>query len=53
MTRRRPAERIEVAQKERLDLLRVRYHVPHAEAHFQLEPAVSRYQAAYRRVIGG
>ncbi len=23
-----------------------------AEAHFQLEPAVDRYQAAYRRVVG-
>jgi N-acetyl-alpha-D-glucosaminyl L-malate synthase BshA len=24
-----------------------------AEAHFQLEPAVERYQAAYRRIVGG
>jgi glycosyltransferase involved in cell wall biosynthesis len=23
-----------------------------AEAHFQLEPAVDRYQAVYRRVVG-
>jgi hypothetical protein len=23
-----------------------------AEAHFQLEPAVDRYQAAYRRIVG-